>query len=93
MTEYSNAFIETFRCKMPLPDKPWFDCDTTPHIHSRRAKYKTPERYKAEALALLDTVDEGQIGIYASCFGPPFYGYAIKYKGQAAYFEEPKADH
>lgn len=89
---YSNAFIETFRRDAPYKGPPYLDCDTTPSIRSRYAKRKTPALFKAEALALADTVTEGQIGVYDSLFGGTFYGYAIKYPGQAAYFEEATED-
>jgi hypothetical protein len=87
------GFVEAFRVEAPLPATPWLDCDTTPAIHSRRAKARRPEAFKAEAMRLLVEHDaEGQIGIYASMFGGPFYGYAIRYKGQAPFFEEPAPD-
>jgi hypothetical protein len=89
---YSNAFIAAFKREVPLPATPWLDCDTTPALRGRYAKRKTPEKFKAEALRLLDDVTEGQIGIYASRFGGDFYGYAIKYAGKPAYFEEPPTD-
>lgn len=72
---------------------PFFDVDTTPAFRGRYATRKTPEFFKQEAVKLLDDhVIEGQIGIYASAFGGDFYGYAIKYAGEPAYFEEPPGD-
>lgn len=92
MSEYSNDFVETFRMKSPLPEKPWFDCDTTPPMRGRYATRKTPDKFKAEAMTLLRGVSEGQIGIYESAFGGRFYGYAIKYSGDEPFFEEPSKD-
>jgi hypothetical protein len=78
---------------MKLKTAPWLDADTTPAIRSRHARNRSAEAFKAEAMAMLDTeATEGQIGIYATHVGGDFYGYAIKYEGKPAYFEEPASE-
>ena len=48
----------------------------------------TPKRMEEAACAKAEELlIEGQIGIYAETTSGPFLGYAIRYKGEAAYFE------
>ena len=89
---YCNDFIAAFARVLPKPTTPFLDCDTTPALTSRYAKRKTKDAFVREALAMLDHVKEGQIGIYASRFGGTFYGYAIKYPGETPYFEEAQPE-
>jgi hypothetical protein len=68
----------------------YLDTDTTPAIRSRYAHMGLAKAIEL-ALTLVGRTDEGQIGIYTSCIGDGFKGYAIKYPNSEPYFE-PNVD-
>jgi hypothetical protein len=69
----------------------YLDCDTTPPIHSVYAGGKSLKKAIATAeRKLIDANAEGQIGIYCRHAGSAFYGYVIRYAGEAPYFESPE---
>jgi hypothetical protein len=69
----------------------YLDCDTTPPIRSVYVGGKSLKKAIAAATQKLIEADaEGQIGIYHRHAGSAFYGYVIRYAGQAPYFEEPE---
>jgi hypothetical protein len=91
-TEMSDAqntpgFVEAFRVLAPAPATPWLDCDTSPAIRSRYSKRRRLDAVIRDAEAMLANVDNGQIGIYASAFGGPFFGYVIKDYDRSTRFE------
>lgn len=69
----------------------YLDCDTTPPQRSHYVRGSL-ERIKAKAQGLVHAATEGQIGIWEHSQGGKFYGYAIHYKGDAPFFEEPDGE-
>ena len=71
----------------------YFDCDTTPPLKSRYLpRAGSFDAIQDAAFKMLRGIDEGQIGVYSDHFGNGFLGYAIKYKGDAPYFETAPAN-
>lgn len=64
----------------------YLDHDTTPPTMSSYVYAKIDRAINA-ALARLNAVEQGQIGIYKSSMGGGFKGYAIKYPNGEPYFE------
>jgi hypothetical protein len=83
------GFVEAFRVLTPGPATPWLDCDTTPTIRGRYSKRKRLAAVIRDAETILATVKHGQIGLYASAFGGPFFGYVIKDYDGSIRFEAP----
>jgi hypothetical protein len=65
----------------------YLDCDTTPPLASTGVRAKTVKSATKRALAMIEAVSEGQIGIYTAYGHGEFIGFVIKNSGETPYFE------